>query len=105
MLLNELTDQQIAGAFIDQDPLQRRKNNALNPQQLSMQNGKQQTLDRQSKDPLTLRIAALRSQLAQLMVQQQKQQKVAATKAGPVAATTPGAPVGASLPGSTNPRQ
>lgn len=100
MLLCELTDQQVAGAFIDQDPMKRRINNAMNPRQLATQNGQQQALDRQSKDPLTLRIASLRAQLAQLIVQQQKQRQDADRRAGGQGSSTV-----ASVPGSTNPRQ
>lgn len=96
MLLNELTDTQVASAFIDQDPQQRRQDNVKTPQQLARDKAAGIEADRESKDPLKMRISQLRAQLAQLIIQDQKKtadaQKQAATSAG---APTPGAPASA----------
>ncbi len=82
MILTELTDTQVASAFIDQDQVQRRADNAKNPLQLARERGAQITADRVSKDPLKIRIAQLRQQLAALMLQDQKKSQ-AAQKAAP----------------------
>lgn len=72
MRLFELSDTQVAGAFINQDPNQRRQDNSKTPQQLARDQGAQLAADRASKDPLKMRIAQLRQQLAQLILQDQK---------------------------------
>ena len=92
MLLNELNDQQVASAFIDQDPAQRRQDNAMTPQQLAKVKADQIAQDKVSTDPLARRIAAMRAQLAQLIIQKQNQDKQQANK--PAGAQSP-APNGA----------
>lgn len=74
-ILNELNDQQVASAFITQDPVQRRQDNAMSPQQLAKTQATKLAQDRTSNDPLTRRIVALRAQLAQLLIQKQNQDK------------------------------
>lgn len=72
MLLNELTDQQVANTFIDPNQNQRRQDGSKTNLQLSKEKGEQFAADRESKDPLKMRIAQLRQQLAQLVLQDQK---------------------------------
>jgi uncharacterized protein YcfJ len=90
MLLNELTDMQVAGAFIDKDMTQRRVDNAKTPQQLAKERGAQITADKVSKDPLKIRIAQLRQQLAALMIQDQKKTQDAAKLGGAQLGAAPG---------------
>jgi hypothetical protein len=103
MLLVELTDTQVASAFIDQDPQQRRQDNVKTPQQLARDRAANIAAERTSKDPLKMRIAQLRSQLATLIVQDQKktadaQKQAAATAGSPAPGTVAGTPAVAGAP-------
>lgn len=72
MLLNELTDTQVASTFIDPDQKQRRQDGSKSNLELAKDKAKEFEADRESANPLKQRIAQLRQQLAQLVLQDQK---------------------------------
>ena len=79
MLLKEISDQDAVKALNTPDPVQAQQNRNLTPQQIEKNQADQMAKDRQSTDPLTKRIAAIRAQLAQLLIQQKQQAKAAPT--------------------------